>query len=62
VAAWLTGLSRTAALSSFSQASQLLVTWIRSAHRVPMSALRERMNRVPPPGQVNFPGRARQRG
>ena len=50
VAAWLTGFPA-AAPSSSSHASQRLVTWIRSAHPVPMSALRERMNRVPPPGR-----------
>jgi Protein of unknown function (Hypoth_ymh) len=51
VAAWLTGFPA-AAPSSSSQASQRLVTWIRSAHRVPMSVLSERMNRVPPgPGR-----------
>jgi hypothetical protein len=50
VAAWLTCFPA-AAPSSSSQASQRLVTWIRSAQSVPMSALRERMNRVAPPGR-----------
>ena len=48
VAAWLTGFP-VAAPSSSSQASHRSVIQIRSAHSVPMSALSERMNRMPPP-------------
>ena len=48
VAAWLTGFP-VAAPSSSSQASHRSVIQIRSAHSVPISALSERMNRMPPP-------------
>ena len=47
MAAWLTGFPA-AAPSSSSQASQRPVTWIRSAHRVPMSILSECMNQASP--------------